>query len=43
MTNKATKQVSNSANCVTEKSRFLKQKSDAKSSWERINPNFFIY
>ena len=43
MTNKVAWQVSKCANCVAEKSRFLKQKSDKKSNLNKINPKLFIY
>ena len=35
------RQKSRCAACMSDKSRFLKQKSN-KSSWNNINPTFFI-
>ena len=43
MTNKVIKQASKCARCVAEKSRFLKQKSNKKTGWDKINPKLFIY
>ena len=43
MTNKVVRQSFKCANCVAEKSRFLKPKSNKKTGWDRINPKFFIY
>ena len=31
------------ANCMSEKSRLLKQKSNKKSSWNNVNPKLFVY
>ena len=42
MTNKVVRQSSKCANCVAEKSRFLKQRSNTKTGWNKINSNFFI-
>ena len=41
--NRVIKQTSRYANCVVEKSRFLKQKSNEKIGWDKINPKLFIY
>ena len=43
MTNKVVRQSSKCANCVANKSRFLKQKSNKKTGWDKINPKLFIY
>ena len=43
MTNKVIRQASKCTNCVAEKSRFLKQKSNKKTDWEKINLKIFIY
>ena len=37
------KQASKCANCVAEKSRFLKRKSNKKTRWDKINPKFLIH
>ena len=42
MTNKVIRQKLRCANCMSDKSRFLKQKSN-KSGWSNINPKLFIY
>ena len=42
MTNTVIRQVSKCTNCAAEKSRFLKQMSNKKSGWDKINPNLFI-
>ena len=43
MTNEVIRQASKCAYCVAENSRFLKQKSNKKTGWDKINPKFFIY
>ena len=43
MTNKIIRQTSKCANCVAKKSRFFKQKSNKKTTWNKIDPKFFIY
>ena len=43
MTNKVIRQVSKCANCVAEKSRFLIQKSNKRTGWDKINHKLFIY
>ena len=43
MTSKVIRQASKCANCVVEKSRFLKQKFNKKNGWDKINPKSFIY
>ena len=43
MLNRAIRQTSRCANCAVEKSRFLKQKSNEKTGWHKINPKLFIY
>ena len=43
MANKIIGQGSKCANCAAEESRFLKQNSNKKAGWDKINPNFFIY
>ena len=43
MTNKVIRKSSKCANCVAEKSRFLKQKSNKKTGRDKINRKFFIY
>ena len=42
-TNKVIREESRCANCMSDKARFLKQKNNRKSSWNNVNPNFFIY
>ena len=42
MTNKVIRQKSKCTNCMSDKSRFLKQKSN-KSSWNNINLKLSIY
>ena len=43
MTNKVIRQVSQHANCIAEKSRFLIKRSNEKSVLGKINPTLFIY
>ena len=43
MTNKVVRVKSRCANCMSEKSRLLKQKSNKKSSWNNVNPKLFVY
>ena len=43
LTNKIVRHTSKCANCVAEKSRFLKQKSNRKTGWNKINPKLLIY
>ena len=47
MTNKVFREKSRCANCIVDKSRFLKQKSNKKPNKEinssKTNPKFFIY
>ena len=43
MMNKVTRDKSRCANCMADKSRFLKQKHNKKSSWNDINPKIFIH
>ena len=43
MTNKVVRQASKFVNCVAEKSRFLKQTSNKKTGWNKINPKLLIY
>ena len=42
-TNKVIRQASKCANCIAEKSRFLKQKSNNKTSWDKSDPKFMTY
>ena len=42
MTKKVVGQALKCANCVAEKSRFLKQKSNNKTALDKTDPNFFI-
>ena len=43
MTNKVIREASRCANCMVDKSRFLKQKPNKKSNLNKINPKLFIY
>ena len=43
MANEVVRQVSKCANCVAEKSRFLKLKHNKKAGWNKINPKLLIY
>ena len=43
MTNKVVREKSRCANCMSDKSRFLKQRPNKKSNSNRINPKLFIY
>ena len=43
MTNKVIRQASKCAKFVAEKTRFLRQKSNKKTGWKKIDPKFFIY
>ena len=43
MTNTVIRQASKCATCVAEKSKILKQKSNKKTVWDKINPKYFIY
>ena len=43
MTNKMVKQASKCANCKAKKSRFLKQKTNRKTAWNKIDPKLLIY
>ena len=43
MTNKIVRVKSRYANCMSDKSRFLKQKYNKKSSWNNVNPKLFVY
>ena len=42
MKNKVTREKSRCANCISDKSRFLKQKPN-KKDWNKTNPKLFIY
>ena len=42
ITNEIVRQSSRCANCVAEKSRFLKQKRTKKSNLNKINPKLFL-
>ena len=42
-TNKVVRQKPRCANCMSNKSRFLKQKHNKKSDWNNINTKLFIY
>ena len=41
MRNKVIRDKSRCANCMSHKSRFLKQRFNKKSSWDNINPQIF--
>ena len=43
MTNKVIRQKSRCTNCISDKSRFLKQKPNKKSGWNNINSKLFVY
>ena len=43
MTNEVIREKSGVFNCMFDKSRFVKQKPNKKSSGNNINPKFFIY
>ena len=43
LTNKVVKQASKCANCKAKKSRFLKQKTNRKTAWNKIDPKLLIY
>ena len=43
MTNKVVREKSRCANCMSDKSRSLKQRPNKKSNSNRINPKLFIY
>ena len=43
MTNKTVIEKSRCVNCLCDKSRFLKQKSNNKTSWNNVDPEIFIY
>ena len=43
MRNKVIREKSRCANCMSDKSRFLKQKCNKRSDWKNINPKLFIY
>ena len=43
MINKVIRDKSRSVNCMTDKSRFLKQKHNKKSCWNKVNPKIFLY
>ena len=43
MTNKVIGEKSICANCMVDKSKFLKQKHNKKTNWNKINAKFFIY
>ena len=43
ITNRAIRPASTCDNCVAKKSRFLKQKPNKKTAWDKIDPKFFIY
>ena len=43
MTNKVIRERSRCANCMPDKSGFLKRKPNKKSTWNNINPKRFIY
>ena len=42
MKNKVIRERSRCANCISDKSRFLKQKPN-KKDWNKTNPKLFIY
>ena len=43
MKNKKVRQKSRCANCMVDKSKFLKQKHNKKSRWNNINSTLFVY
>ena len=43
MTDKAIRHKSRCANCMVDESRFLKQNSNKKAGWNKINPKLFVY
>ena len=43
MTNEVVRQKSICANCMSDKSRFLKQKNNKKSGWNNINLKLFVH
>ena len=43
MRNKVIRDKSRCANCMSDKSRFVKQRHNKKSSWNSTNPKLFIY
>ena len=43
MTNKVVRQASKWANCVAEKSRFLKENFNRKTGWNKVNPKLLIH
>ena len=43
MINKVIRDKSRSVNCITDKSRILKQKHNKKSCWNNVNPKIFLY
>ena len=43
MKNKVIRDKSRCANCMADKSRFLKQKHNKESSWNNLNPKLFIF
>ena len=43
MKNKVIRDKSRYANCMADKSRFLKQKHHKKNDWDNINHKFFMY
>ena len=43
MANEVVRQASKCANCVAQKSRFLKLKHNKKTGWNKINPKLLIY
>ena len=43
MTNKVIRDKSRCVNCISYKSRFLKQRFNKKSSWNNINHKIFIH
>ena len=43
MRNKVITDKSRCANCMSDRSRFLKQEHDKKIGWNNINPKLFVY
>ena len=41
--NKVIRDRSRCANCMADKSKFLKQRYNKKSGWNNINPKLFVY
>ena len=43
MANKVIRAKSRCANCMSDKSRFLKQEPNKKSGWNNVNPKLYVY